>query len=438
MSNDEKRFKWSVILGLAFLGFSMSTGWALNKGYSFKLIEHSYTYSPLIIGTILSLQGLIGSIVPILSGYYSDVHSSKHGKRKPLILVGGILGALATATIYTVYIAHASIVIFALALAFFFFSLYFYSPLYRALLPEVVHSGARGTASGVITLFEWMGNLVLFGSIAFLAAKASHLYPKAGDQIEAMIEANYLVIPFIVVGLMLLISAAYIYFYIKEPEKPAAQAEISLWSYLGEIFRDREFTNFYLVQILFWLSFEFIAVFMFGILRSVLNTEKVTAAGNVLMALFNVTVLIGAVTGGPLYDRIGRRKSILVGGVVFLVPFLIGWFVHTFGQMMVLIGLGGVGWGIFVATSWPVVGDMLSKYQREELNGIYYGVFEAAKSFPVFIAAITGGIIVYLTGGASFTEANFNYRILFPVGALFIIIALPLIWSMKHLDVEKG
>jgi maltose/moltooligosaccharide transporter len=77
-----------------------------------------------------------------------------------------------------------------------------------------------------------------------------------------------------------------------------------------------------------------------------------------------------------------------------------------------------------------VIGDLLTKYQKEAFNGRYYGVFEAAKSFPILIAGTLGGFIVHLAGN--------NYRILFPVGALFILISLPLVWGMRHLDVTKS
>ena len=432
---QRRGLSWGLVLSLAFLGLSMSTGWALNKGYSFKLIEHSYTSSPLVIGAILSLQGIIGGIVPVVSGYYSDKHFSSRGRRKPFVLAGGLMAAIATALVYVVYINHLNLVVFTITLAFFFFSIYFYSPIYRSLMPDVIPSGERGNASGVITLFEWMGNLILFGLIAILASEASNMYPNASDEIVAMIKANLFVLPFVLVGALLLGSALYVYFRVDEPEVKRTQLhDVKLGTYLREIFSDREFLSFYFAQVLFWLSFEFVAVFMMGILRSVLGTQKVTAIGNAIMALFNVTVLVGAVIGGPLYERFNRRKSIVIGGIIFLIPFLFGWFVRTRLEIVTLMGLGGIGWGIFVAASWPVIGDLLSKYEREELNGRYYGIFEAVKSLPIFIAAIVGGVIVYLTGGAAFSSANFNYRVLFPVGAIFVAIAIPLIWSMKHLD----
>ncbi|WP_297535633.1 MFS transporter [Thermococcus sp.] len=420
----EKRFRWGTVLVLALLGFSMSTGWALNKGLSFKLLQTEYTNSAFIIGAVLSLQGLMGIIVPILIGYYSDIRRSNR-RRTPFILVGGIFAGLVTLGVYFSYIAKVPLLAFATMLALFYFALYFYVAQYRSLLPEMFPSGERGRASGVITLFEWAGNLFLFGSLAFLIIKATKV-TGLKNEIHALIQANYMWIPFAVVAGFLMGSALIVYARVKEPVAPEEIPEEGLGEYLRSIVADRDFLKFYSAQILWWMSFEFVAVFLFGILESVLGTSDVTALGNAIMALFNVLVLVGAVVGGPLYDKIGRRKSILIGGIIFLIPFLAGWFVHTKVQITALIGLAGIGWGMLMATSWPVIGDLLTKYEREAFNGRYYGFFEATKSFPILIAGLVGGAIVQAFGN--------NYRVLFPVGAIFVIIALPLIWGMKNLD----
>ena len=429
MSNDKRKFSWGMVLSLALLGFSMSTGWAINKGLTFKLLQEGYTNAPAVIGAVLSLQGLMGLIVPPLMGYYSDIYSSGRGRRTPFVLAGGVLAGSTALVIYFGYIAGMPLAAFAVILAAFYFFMYFFVAQYRSLMPDVIESGSRGKASGIITLFEWMGNLFLFGMIAFLAAKASAV-TGINNGIKAMVQAGYLWIPFTVVAVFLIGSAIYVFFKVREPKVEGEIPEEGLWDYLRVIISDRDFLSFYTAQMLWWLSFEFIAVFMFGILESVLGTSNVTALGNAIMALFNVTVLIGAIIGGPLYDRIGRRKSIILGGILFLIPFILGWFVTTELQITTLIGFAGIGWGMLMATSWPVIGDLLTKYEKEAFNGRYYGFFEATKSFPILIAGLVGGAIVQLAGG--------NYRVLFPVGAIFVLIALPLIWSMKHLDVEKG
>ncbi len=424
----ERKFSWGMILSLALLGLSMSTGWAINKGLTFKLLQEGYTNAPAVIGAVLSLQGLMGLIVPPLMGYYSDIRSSGRGRRTPFILAGGIFAGLTALIIYLSYVAKIRLLAFAIVLSMFYFFMYFFVAQYRSLMPDVIKSGERGKASGVITLFEWMGNLLLFGMIAILAAKATKV-TGINNGIKAMADAGYLWIPFVVVALFLIGSALYVYLRVREPAIEGELPEENLWDYLRAIISDRDFLSFYIAQMLWWLSFEFIAVFLFGILESVLGTGNVTALGNAIMAIFNITVLIGAVVGGPLYDKIGRRKSIILGGVIFLVPFIFGWFISTRLQVTALIGFAGIGWGMLMATSWPVIGDLLTKYEKEAFNGRYYGFFEATKSFPILIAGLVGGAIVQLAGG--------NYKVLFPVGAIFVLIALPLIWSMKHLDVVK-
>jgi len=431
ITGEEKgrKFNWGVILSIALVGFSMSTGWALNKGLTFKLLEAKYTNAPTVIGAILSLQGLMGLLIPPILGYYSDVYRSRRGRRVPFIFAGSMLVAVTTALIYMLYVGGVSLGVFAVLLALYYLFMYSFVAQYRSLMPDVIGSGERGKASGIITLFEWMANLILFGTIAFLASSATK---ETGikDGIKAMIQAGNFWIPFAIVIFFMVVSGTYVFLRVREPSVSEGTPEEGLGEYLRNIISDRDFLNFYIAQMLWWLSFEFVAVFMFGILESVLGTKDVTALGNAIMALFNLVVLVGAIAGGPLYDKIGRRKSILISGIIFGIPFIFGWFVYTKMQITALIAFAGIGWGMLMATSWPVIGDLLTKYQKETFNGRYYGVFEAAKSFPVLIAGTLGGVVVRLAGN--------NYKVLFPVGAIFIIISLPLVWGMKHLDVSSN
>ncbi len=431
MSSDREngRFKMGIIFIIAFVGFSMSTGWALNKALSFKLLE-TYTHDSFVIGSILAIQGIVGVIVPVWMGYYSDTFKSNRGRRKVFILWGSLITALTLAFIYFSFIFHSPLVIFAISLTLFYFFMYFFVAQYRALMPDIIPSGERGKPSGIITFFEWGGNLALFTFVAVLSIMASDVAPSAKTGIEALIRANYLWIPFATVGIFVVLSGLLLFWKIREPSYPKVEPEEHLLEYVKNILLDHDFVSFYLSQIMWWLSFEFVAVFLYGILESILNTEDVLTLGVAIMAIFNVTVLIGALVGGPFYDKIGRRKSIIIGAVIFLIPFLWGWFLNSSVEITAAIGIAGIGWGMLMATSWPVVGDLLNNYEKGFFNGRYYGFFEATKSLPIAIAALLGGYIVKLAG--------YNYKVLFPVGAMFVIIAIPLIWKMKHLDSPKG
>jgi len=426
-----KKFSWGVVLGLALLGFSRSVGWALNKGLSFPLLS-SYTQSAFVKGTILALEGIIGLLIPPLLGYYSDTLKSKHGRRRPFIIIGGILAGVAALMIYTAYALGIPLAGFALTLAFFYFSMHLYTAQFRALMPDTIESGERGKASGVITLLEWAGNLFLFGLAGFLIAKAVAETGEA-EGIKALAQTPYLKIPFIITAIFLIGAALFVYFIIREPGAPEIEKDEGLIGYLRSIVENRDFLKFYAAQTLWWMSFEFIAIFLYGILAFILhgsateeNVKAVTSLGLYLMALFNITVLLGALPGGIIYDKLGRRLSIVLGGIIFALPQVWGWFISTQTEIVIALGLAGIGWGILMAASYPVIGDLLTHYEKEAFTGRYYGFFEATRSLPVLLAGTIGGAIVDLAGE--------NYRILFPIGALLVLLAMPMIWHMKNLE----
>ncbi|NJE06031.1 MFS transporter [Thermococcus sp. M36] len=432
---ERKGFSWGVVLGLALLGFSRSVGWALNKGLSFPLLS-SYTQSAFVKGTILAFEGIIGLFVPVLLGYYSDTLRSRHGRRRPFIMAGGVLAGIAALMVYTGYAMGVPLWGFALTLGFFYLSMHLYTAQFRALMPDTIESGQRGKASGVITLLEWAGNLFLFGLAGFLIAKA---VAETGESegIKALAQTPYLKIPFLVTAFFLIGAALFVYFIVKEPKAPEIEEEEGLWDYLKSIIENRDFLKFYAAQTLWWMSFEFIAIFLYGILAYILhgsateeNVKAVTSLGLYLMALFNVTVLLGALPGGIIYDKLGRRLSIILGGVIFALPQLWGWFITSQTQIVIALGVAGLGWGILMAASYPVIGDLLTKFEREAFTGRYYGFFEATRSLPVLLAGVIGGAIVDLAGE--------NYRILFPIGAVLVLLAMPMIWMMKNLEVKNG
>ncbi len=427
----KKEFSWAVVLSLAFLGFSRSTGWALNKGLSFPLLS-SYTESAFVKGTVLAVEGLIGIFIPPLLGYYSDTLRLKSGRRKPFVIVGGLLASLSALAIYTAYSIGLGLLEFSLTLAAFYLSLHIYTAQFRALMPDLVESGKRGKASGIITLFEWAGNLFLFGVAAILIAKAVSEAGGGGGGIKALTRTPYLKVPFLITAFFLLMSALVVYLLVKE-SRVEVEAEEGLIEYVKSVFRDRNFLRFYTAQVMWWLSFEFVAIFLYGILAYILYgaateayVKSVTSLGLMLMALFNVTVLLGSLPGGLLYDRVGRRISIILGSLVFALPQVWAWFIRSQAEIVMTLAVAGLGWGMLMASSYPVIGDLLTSYRREEFTGRYYGFFEATRSLPVLLAGVVGGAIVDLAGG--------NYRVLFPIGAALVFLSTVLIWGMRRLE----
>ncbi len=410
-------FAMGMVLGIAFLAFSRSIGWAINKGFTFTLLS-DYTTSPFIKGVVLAMEGLMGLIVPPLIGWYSDRIFTKRGRRKPFILLGGLLAGTSLFMAYITYANGWMFEMFLFFISFFYFSMHLYTAPFRALMPDLIESGHRGKASGIITLFEVVGNLVGF--------------------ILGAILWNFGQVYTYLMGLILIPLAALLtYATIKEEEleeeKLTMVKDEGILEYARKMFHERDTLKFYAAQTLWWMGFEFIAMFFIGIAAQILygepneeNIKAVTSTAVILMGIFNIAAVFTALPGGLIYDRIGRKTAIIVGDVIFGASILAGLAAHTYLQILIILVVAGLGWGILLSASYPVIGDLLSKFRREEFNGRYYGLFEASRSIPILLGGWVGGAIVLLAGH--------DYVALFPASAISVFLAIPLVLWMKHLE----
>lgn len=408
-------FSLGVVLGIALVGFGRSIGWALNKGFTFTLLSR-YTESALVKGAILGIEGLLGVAVPILVGWYSDIARWRMGRRKPFILVGGVAAGLAIYGAYLAYSTGAPLAVFTALIALFYLSMHVATAPYRALMPDLVETGYRGRASGVITLLEVFGNI--FGFIV-----GAYLWD---------LNESY---PFLMGLILIPATVILLFIVVKEPETPPPPGE-SLAEYLSRLLGKTDILKFYAAQLLWWFGFELVAVFFVGAFAYILYgaatgeaVKEATGTAVFLMGLFNIAAVLGALPGGWIYDKVGRIKAVLIGTVGFAAPILYGLFARGTVDTAAALFAGGLGWGILLAASYPVIADMLSVLKEEHFNGRYYGVFEATRSLPLLIASVAGGAIIDLAGG--------NYRVVFPVAAAAVFLSIPLILGLHILEVGE-
>ncbi len=410
-------FAMGIVLGIAFLAFSRSIGWAINKGFTFTLLS-SYTDSPVIKGVVLAIEGFMGLIVPPLVGWYSDRIFTRAGRRKPFIIIGGFLAGFSLYMAYLFYSWGFAFEFFIFMISFFYFSMHLYTAPFRALMPDLIGFGDRGKASGIITLLEVIGSLTGFILGAVLWD----------------INTSY---PFIMGAFLIPLASVVTYTTIKE--KPLLEhqrkrvLDEGLWEYTIKMFKEGDTLKFYTAQTFWWMGFEFVAMFFVGIAAQILlgaptdeNIHKITGTAVLLMGIFNIAAMFSALPGGIIYDKIGRKRAIIIGDAIFGISILTGLLATEYLHILVILIVAGLGWGMLLAASYPVIGDLLTKYKREEYNGRYYGVFEASRSIPIILGGIIGGSIVKLSG--------YDYRSLFPASAIIVLLAIPLILWMKRLE----
>lgn len=128
----------------------------------------------------------------------------------------------------------------------------------------------------------------------------------------------------------------------------------------------------------------------------ILDIGGTNAMTGLMMVCLTIATIITRLLLGSLMDEWGRKKTLLLGSVLFTVNTFAYCFVRDFTGLFVLRICNGISQGIFFPVPPTVVSDNVSK------NGLSdaLGVFGISSALPVAFAP-TLGLFVYKTLGAN-------------------------------------
>ncbi|MBR1415570.1 MAG: SLC45 family MFS transporter [Prevotella sp.] len=146
------------------------------------------------------------------------------------------------------------------------------------------------------------------------------------------------------------------------------------------------------------------------------KTEAYQTAGNWTGVLYAIQAM-GSVVWATLIPRFPNIKmaysvSLLLGGLGFaLIPFC-----HDQYMQILPFLLIGCGWAAMLACPFTLVTNALQGYGH---MGAYLGLFNGTICLPQIVAAVCGGFILHLVGGAQ-SSMMFVSAALFIVGSLCV------------------
>jgi len=100
-----------------------------------------------------------------------------------------------------------------------------------------------------------------------------------------------------------------------------------------------------------------------------------TAAAASVISAFALMRVLGALPAGRLVDRFGEHTVMAAGIAVVAVSSLLAGFSQSFGQLIVLRGVGGLGSAMFGVSSQTLLLASVPSEQRGRANGLYSGGF---------------------------------------------------------------
>jgi Na+/melibiose symporter-like transporter len=360
---------WSLLYGSGNVGAGLTFAFT---NAALPLYLASYGLPNAAIGLLAQDRPPLAGASQVVVGALSDRTRSRLGRRRPYILAGIPLTALALFLLATrppLWVAIALLVVMTTSLAI------AYGP-YLALLPDMVPSQLRGRVGAV----HAAGNMV--GQVIMLVL-ASQLWTQSEPAVFAIVAGG------------LLIGFGVTFFGIREgpaPDEPPAPVRFAPREWVRGVLAEREVAKYLLATFFFWLGTGGVVPFLtrFGV--NELGTDEGTAF--LLLLVPVAATVVFSLPSGWLGDRFGKKRMLLLGLLLMGGSVMIGSQVQTVPQAVALLVVTGAANALCFVLLFPLLADLMPHERSGEFTGLGSGVWELAQP----LGAVLGGLAADATG----------------------------------------
>lgn len=420
--------KKTIQIGFAFL--SISAFWQMYNNVIPLVLTNTFHMNETISGAIMAADNILALFLLPLFGGISDRCKSRMGRRKPFVLFGTIAAVILMLLLPLVdnsYFTNPSdtkTILFIGILGCLLVAMGNYRSPAVALMPDVTPKPLRSKANAVINLMGALGGIIylIITSVLYSSART-----------EGLEHVDYFPLFLVVAGIMLvsvlivMITVNEVKLHKKMEEYEAAHPEDNL----AEV--DEQGHEELPREVKRSLIFLLISIAMWFIAYNAIDTWFTTYANarwNMSLGSASTCLTVGMAGAilayipiGSVAERIGRKKSILIGIMLLLICFLAAMFLvrGSFTPLLyVIFVLVGVGWAAISVNSLPMVVEMCKGSDVGKFTGYYYTFSMAAQ----VITPIASGWLMN----------HISYETLFPYSAFFCVAALITMQFVKHGD----
>jgi MFS family permease len=331
--------------------------------------------SPRVLGTIEGAAESASSFLKLFAGHFSD----RAGKRKGLVVFGYALSSLVRPLLA---LASSWYQVLGLRLTDRVGKGIRSAPR-DAMIADAVRVEERGLAFGFHRAMDHTGAVIgpLIGYGLVLLFATDRNAPTAGD-FQSI---------FLLASIPALAAVLVVAFFVRESQKPktlpASAPEQIITSPVRLSLRgfDSNFKRFLPIIALFTLSNS---SDFFLILRA-RDAGVSVASIPLLWAGLHVTKVLSSIFGGDLSDRLGRRRLIVSGWILYAAVYAGFAFVSNQASVWILFLIYGIYFGLAEGAEKALVADLV----RPEQRGTAYGLYNLAFGITVFPASLLMGAV---------------------------------------------
>lgn len=395
---------WQIIfIGFGFLASSLA--WAVYNAQVPLILDERFSLSRTFIGTIMTIDNFFGVILQPLIGTWSDNTHSRFGRRLPWIALGLPICAL----LFTLVPLQTVLWQFMLVIVSFNFVMALWRSPVVSIMPDVVPSPLRSEANGIINLMGGVGSIIAF---------------YYGGVLSDLTEDKFYA--FFMASIIMMLALILLFLFVRDPDSllykethgiPIRNSLANRWARLSQ----QQFTEEYsaLVDENFntestvkqrtsltafldlpsqqqkSLAALLIAIFAWFMGNNAIETFFTLFATNtygisggqatMMLAGFSLAFLLFAVPAGRIGHKFGRKRTILIGLIGFIIIFVL--IIAKPSQMLLqfLLIIAGFFWAFININSLPMVLEFATLSSIGTFTGYYYMFsFSASIVSPIF------------------------------------------------------
>lgn len=420
----------TVLIGMAFL--SICAFWQMYNNVIPLILTNTFHLNETLSGMIMAADNVLGLFLLPLFGGISDRCVSRWGRRRPFIFFGTIAAVVLMMMLPLLDDSYfnsqntGKLVLFILVLGLLLIAMGTYRSPAVALMPDVTPKPLRSRANAIINLMGAIGGILYLIIATLLYSEAR----TAGKE-----HVSYLLLFAVVAGIML-IALFVVMTMVDEPalrgknvryeeEHPEDNLAGTDESGSGKLPPEvKKSLIFLLCAVAFWfIAYNAIETWFTTYAANIWNMALGSASLSLTIA--TVGAIVTYIPCGILAEKIGRKKTILIG-VVLLGSCMVFLFVFTliskqfYPALNIVFALVGVAWAMINVNSMPMVVEMCRGSDIGKFTGYYYTFSMAAQT----VTPIAAGFLMN----------HFGYTTLFPYSAFFMILAFAAMYFVRHGD----
>ena len=354
-----------------------------------------------ILGIGLGLTALLALVIAPIVGAFSDRTVSRFGRRRPWILVGAIISALAL----VIMIRAGNVLILFLGWGLFQIASNLILTTLNAIIPDQVPDTQRGTVSGIVGVSTPFG-FIAGGILVALTSPAT----------------SYA----LMIAILLIILIPYALSLRDKVLPREYRATFNLWAFLKSFWinprKHPDFSWAWLTRFLTNLGYYMGPSFLFYYLQDAVHYPQKQVAQGVATVLISATLvmLVFIFIGGMLSDRFQRRKIfVIIASVIIALGLLIQGLLPIWTIVLFAACLVGLGFGIYASADMALITQVLpsAKDRAKDL-----GIINIASTLPQSLAPLLAALIV---------SQFHSYAVLFTTAALITLLSGILIQPIK-------